>query len=125
MKLTQGYRSWAEVVRAARKRGIHMRPNTITDVLRGSSNIDTYVTLARALEVPLWTFYVTDAEEALFTAALAQQTARVSEEAVREAVLAKLPALLDTALREARGAAAPTAADPTVVTLKPRKRAVP
>jgi transcriptional regulator with XRE-family HTH domain len=124
--VAKGYRSQAALVRAARKKGVRLRPNTLSAVLsgtEGSPRMETLVLLARALEVPLWTFYFSAEEHGIVAQALAQhreqQVQERSDAAIREAVLTQLSGLVDTVVQQVRAAAdAP-------IPLKPRKRAVP
>lgn len=68
------YRSQAALISAARKRGIRLRPNTLSDALNMTKTtrprLDTLEAIAQALEVPLWALCCEEAEYHLFLGAL-------------------------------------------------------
>ena len=73
----QGYRSQAALCAAARKRDIPLRPNTLSNATsptaKNAPRLDTLVTIAQALDVPLWALWALcceDYEHRLFTATL-------------------------------------------------------
>lgn len=69
----QQYRSQSALIAAARKRGLHLRPNTLSDAMSATKDtcprLDTLETIARALDVPLWALCCEEAEYHLFLAA--------------------------------------------------------
>ena len=68
------YRSQSALIAAARKRGIHLRPNTLSDAISATKatcpRLDTLETIAQALDVPLWALCCEEAEYHLFIASL-------------------------------------------------------
>jgi hypothetical protein len=70
LMLTKGYRTQTALVKAARKRGLKLRPNTVSAVLNGGWPArETVETILTVLNVPLWMLFVTDEEYAMFTLA--------------------------------------------------------
>lgn len=69
----RGYRSQSALIAAARKQGIHLRPNTLSDAMSATKEtcprLDTLETIAQALDVPLWALWCEEAEYHLFIAA--------------------------------------------------------
>ena len=69
----RGYRSQSALIAAARKHGIHLRPNTLSDAVNASKDtcprLDTLETIAQALEVPLWALCCEEADYHLFISA--------------------------------------------------------
>jgi hypothetical protein len=70
---TRGHRSQSALITAARKHGIHLRPNTLSSALSATKDtcprLDTLVTIAQALDVPLWALCCEEAEYHLFLSA--------------------------------------------------------
>jgi hypothetical protein len=70
---TRHYRSQAALIADARKRHIHLRPNTLSDAISGSKDscprLDTLETIAQALDVPLWALCCEESEYHLFLSA--------------------------------------------------------
>jgi len=73
----RGYRSQAALIAAAHKRGIRLRPNTISDAVSVSQTtgprLDTLAAIAQALDVPLWALCCEGREYHLFMATLETQ----------------------------------------------------
>jgi transcriptional regulator with XRE-family HTH domain len=74
----RGYRTQAALIAAAHKRGIRLRPNTVSDALSPTQTtgprLDTLAAIAQALEVPLWALCCEGREYHLFMATLETQS---------------------------------------------------
>jgi hypothetical protein len=109
----KGYDSQAAFIRAAKKRGVILRPNTLSDALNPEkrSNITTFEVVAEALDVPLGMLFQTAeeaAEVALARQMSAEQQARRDEEMKAE-ILAAFEPMVDALIKRRRLPAAPAA----------------
>jgi len=70
---SRGHRSQSALITAARKHGIHLRPNTLSSALSATTEtcprLNTLETIAQALDVPLWALCCEEADYHLFISA--------------------------------------------------------
>lgn len=126
--IAKGYDSQAAFIRAAKERGVMLRPNTLSDALNPvkRSNISTFEVVAEALDVPLGALFQTAkeaAEMAFARQVSAEQHARRAQ-ALKEEILAKLAPMVEAALKIEPLPAAPEPVKPFKVVPRRGRRPV-